>query len=168
MHPHPHPHHDAIWPGVSGQRPLCSHRRRHRLARLAERDEMAVAFSADLAAVEPGERRPQQPLVLGQDLDVPVTQPLEQPRRTLDVAEQQRDGSSRHLSHDIPVPKRSRPVTSIVRLWVEFLQVRGPGSLDPTGQAPPIRTFKVVYWDGMCSATAVRLAASVLRMSADN
>jgi hypothetical protein len=49
-----HPHHRTIRPGVSGQHPLCSHRHRSRLARLAERDEEAAAFRADLAAVEPG------------------------------------------------------------------------------------------------------------------
>jgi len=33
----------------------------------------ASPFRADLAAVEPGERDPQRPLVLGYDLNVPVT-----------------------------------------------------------------------------------------------
>jgi hypothetical protein len=42
MHPHPHPHRTTIGPRVSGQCLLCSHRRRHRLARLAERDEKGL------------------------------------------------------------------------------------------------------------------------------
>jgi hypothetical protein len=39
-----------------GQRPLCGHRRRYRLARLAKRNEKGVAFGADLVAVELDER----------------------------------------------------------------------------------------------------------------
>ena len=50
---------------MGGQRQLCGHRRRHRLARLAKRNEKGVALGADLVAVEPSERGSQQPLVLG-------------------------------------------------------------------------------------------------------
>jgi hypothetical protein len=70
---------------------------------------------------------------------------------------------------NIPVSKRSRPVTSIVRLRVELSQVRGRGRPLPTAQAHrPTRTLNAVVWQRMCSATAVRLAAPVLRVSADN
>jgi hypothetical protein len=55
----------------------------------------------NLAAVVLVERRAQQALMLGKHLGVAATQPRQQPRRTLDVAKQERDGATRKLRHTL-------------------------------------------------------------------
>ena len=57
-----------------------------------ERDEERVALRVDLDAAVPRERVPQHPPVLGQRLRIPLRAELvQQPRRALDVREQEGD-----------------------------------------------------------------------------
>jgi hypothetical protein len=98
--PHPDAQHRAVGPGMGGKHPLPGNGRRHRIAGLGKGNEEGVAFGADLAAVESGEGGPKQPSMLGQDLDVPVAQPLQQPGGPFDVGEQQGDRSGRQPRQD--------------------------------------------------------------------
>jgi hypothetical protein len=90
-HPHAHP---TIC--ERALRLLCS---RGPIVRALERNEERVALRVDLDAVVAPERLPQQPTMVRQDVDVAVTELLEESRRALDVGEEQRDGSGRQLAH---------------------------------------------------------------------
>ena len=112
---HPHAHVDALGPTLRGQRALRAHRGGDRVARPHEGDEERVALGVDLVTVVLVERRPQQALMLGQHLGVAATQPRQQPRRTLDVAEQKRHGATRKLRHTrsyAQSPRRVKRATS--------------------------------------------------------
>jgi hypothetical protein len=87
----------------SGQRRDASDRCALTAAAIAslarEGDEERVTLGMDLATVVLIKRRAQQGLMLAKHLAVAAAQPLQQPRRTLDVAEQKRDGAARKLRH---------------------------------------------------------------------
>ena len=109
---HPHAHVDALGPTLGRKRPLRAHRGGDRVARPREGDEERVALGVDLATVVLVERRAQQALMLGQHLGVAAAQPRQQPRRTLDVAEQKRDGAARKLRHTRSYAQSPPPVKS--------------------------------------------------------
>jgi hypothetical protein len=108
MDPDAHAHLDALRPPLGRQRPLRAHRGRDRVARPCEGDEEGVTLGVDLATVVRVERCAKHALMLGKHLGVAAAQPRQHPRRTLDVAEQKRDGSARKLRHTRSYPQ-SRP-----------------------------------------------------------
>ena len=109
---HPHAHVDALGPTLGRERPLRAHRGGDRVARPREGDEERVTLGVDLATVVLVERRPQQALMLAKHLGVAAAQPRQQPRRTLDVAEQERDGAARKLRHTRSYAQSPPPVKS--------------------------------------------------------
>src|SRR5437867_12398667 len=100
MDAHAHAHVDALGPTPGRKRSLRAHRGGNRVARPRERNEEPVALRIDLATVVLVERLAKHALVLGEDVRIAATQPLQQPRRTLNVTEQKRDGATRKLRHD--------------------------------------------------------------------
>src|SRR5580704_13224211 len=110
MHADPHPDPGAGRPPVRGQRTLDVQRAQHRLRRAAERDEEPIPLHVHLMTAMRGDGRADQPPVLGQNLRIPVPQRLDQPRRALDIAEQERDQPTREPAHPPPPPPAvSRP-----------------------------------------------------------
>jgi hypothetical protein len=99
VHAHAHAHVHAIRPAMGRKRPLRTHRGGDRVARPRERDEERVTLGVHLAAAMLVERRAQQALMLAKHLRVAIAQPRQEPRRALDVAEQERDGATRKLRH---------------------------------------------------------------------
>jgi hypothetical protein len=104
---HPHANVDALRPTLGRQRPLRADRSGDRVARPHERDEERVTLSVDLPAVVLVERRAQQALMLAKHRRVAAAQPRQQPRRTLDVAEQEGHGAAGKLG-DTPSYAQSR------------------------------------------------------------
>jgi hypothetical protein len=72
----------------------------------SERDEEGVALGVDLYAVVPLEGVAQHAPVLGERLRVGVAELVHQPRRALDVGEEEGDGAGRELAHP-PIIRRS-------------------------------------------------------------
>jgi hypothetical protein len=95
MHPHPHVHVVPLWPSTDRKGALPGHCGGDGVARTREHHEEAVALSADLSPAVGLERDTKQAPVLIQQVDIATAQPSEQPRRTLDVAEQEADGAGR-------------------------------------------------------------------------
>ena len=93
MDPDPDAH--RAW--FEGSLSLLSRRDRVRGSR--EGDEEGVALRVDLDARVSLECVPQSPAVLGQDLRIPVSVLVEQPRRAFDVREEEGDRSARQLAH---------------------------------------------------------------------
>src|SRR5262245_21019805 len=73
--------------------------RRDGVSRAREREEEGVALGVDLHATPSGEALAHQSAMVGQDLAVAVTEHLQQRGRALDVAEDERDGSTRQSRH---------------------------------------------------------------------
>jgi hypothetical protein len=97
---HPHLDLDTVRPRVREECELaldCSQERIR--ARARERDEEGVALRIDLVAAVSGERLPEQALVVAHDGSVAIPQLLHEPRRPLDVREDERDGACRRLGH---------------------------------------------------------------------
>src|SRR5437870_13344199 len=95
---------------MSSQGALALNRRRHRVGSAAESDEEGVALRVDLLATMRGEHLPEQSLLVGQQLAVGLAaQPLEQPRRALDVREQEGDGAAQTLRREPPCAQGSLP-----------------------------------------------------------
>jgi hypothetical protein len=149
---HPHAHLDALGPALGRQRPLRAHRSGDRVARPREGDEEAIPLGVDLATVVLVERRPQQAVMLAKHLGVAAAQSRQQQRRTLDVAEQERDGPARKLRHtrsyaQSPPPVKSARPRAVARLARASNRSAGPlmnrpaGIIDPDaperGAAPP-------------------------------
>ena len=91
-----HPHLDAGH--LLGQRPLHIHRRRDRIGRPRERGHHAVALAL-LDGTHPtmsGDTLVDHGVVAGDDRPGRVRRPLPQPRRPLDVGQQERDRACRH------------------------------------------------------------------------
>jgi hypothetical protein len=97
MDTHPYFDRHPFRPVVREQRVLRVHSAVHCVARAPEGDEEGVALRVDLVAVMRGERRPQDPLVLGEHLLVAVAERLHQPRGALDVGEEEGDRAAREL-----------------------------------------------------------------------
>jgi hypothetical protein len=91
-------------PVMARQGPLDLKRAPHRLLRARERHEKRIPLGVHLMAALGGDRGADQPLVLGQNLRVALPQRLDQPRRTLDVGEQERDRAARKLTHAAAAP----------------------------------------------------------------
>ena len=76
----------------------------------SEGDEEGVALGVDLDACVRGERLSQDASVLGEEVGVPVSVLLKEPRRALDVREEERDGADGKLAitrHDYCPSRRS-------------------------------------------------------------
>ena len=95
----PHTTLRAFGPWVLGESALCGDCRQRGVRRLAKSDEEGVALCVDLLAVVLGECGAQDPAVVGEHLAVPVAQQFQQPRRPLDVREEERDGPAREFGH---------------------------------------------------------------------
>jgi hypothetical protein len=95
VNPHSHLHVRAVGPGVSRKRILCSDGARDGILRARKGNEEGVALGIYLAAVELGERRPEQAMVLLEYVRIAGAESLEQARRPLDVGEEERDGAGR-------------------------------------------------------------------------
>ena len=74
----------------------------HRILRACKRDEEGVALRVDLVAAVRRERGAKQPSVVGEHVGVAVAKLLDEPRRALDVGEEEGDGSGRQLPHSRP------------------------------------------------------------------
>ena len=100
---HPHPHWSAC------QADLRIRGSRHCIGRTPERNEESVALRVDLHPVAPQPGLPQHTPVLGKHLRIPVTQLREQPRRPLDVGEEERHRPGRKLGLHPSILSRRAP-----------------------------------------------------------
>ena len=91
VQPHPHPHR------ATRKRDLRLRGGRHCIGRTRESDEEGVALRVDLDPLVPLPSVAQSTAVLGKHLRIPVAQLLEQPRRPLDVGEEERHRPGRKL-----------------------------------------------------------------------
>ena len=92
---HAHPHFDGAW----RERLLTLSSSSQRLDRIGKGIQKRVPLCVDLDAAVSGEGGAQEPAVLGERVDVAVlAQLLDQPRRALDVGEQQTDVPGRQLT----------------------------------------------------------------------
>lgn len=101
MRADPHPHLDTLRrPGGGGEGMLCVLGSRDRIPCPGEGEEKRIAFAVNLPAIVPIENVTEKPPVLLQHRGVGRgSKPLQQSRRPLDIAEQERDrprGLSRH------------------------------------------------------------------------
>jgi hypothetical protein len=101
--------------GALGELRLCFGGSASRLTGVGEDDEEGIALRVNLEPAVAGESRAQDPVVLGERLHIAGPELLEQPRRALDVSEEQGDGSDGKLGH----PAMMRHVAS------EFERRRG-------------------------------------------
>ena len=93
MQTHPHPHRRRQ------QRRLRRFRGTHRSRRVGERAQKRIALRVHLCARVSGHRLSDQLSVLGQDVLVRGAELGEEPRRALDVGEEQSDGAGRQIGH---------------------------------------------------------------------
>jgi hypothetical protein len=80
---------------VVGERLLRRHRRADGLSRLLKRDEELVGATVDLASAGVVDRPPDNGSIPLEHDEVVVTQATDQPRRVLDVGEEERDDAAR-------------------------------------------------------------------------
>src|SRR5262249_61625835 len=90
VQPHPHANRSV------GKRALAIGSRGDRVRRKSEDDEERITLRVDLDAVVLGERLAEPPAMLLQRRSVAGAALLQQPRRTLDVREQQRHATARN------------------------------------------------------------------------
>jgi hypothetical protein len=126
---------------VIRKRTLDRDRRRHRIRSTPEGHEERVTLSVDLLASMRGERLPNQPLLLGQQLAVAgAFELLEQAGGTLDVGEQEGDSAAQTLRRTPPCGKDSSRSAAVlnrairVRLREAKPRRAQPGG-DPTARA---------------------------------
>jgi hypothetical protein len=101
--------------------------RRDRVGCSREGDEEGVALGIDLDAVVPGERSSQRGAVFGEEIGVPGSVFLEEPRGAFDVREEKGDGSGRqfrprHARDDVIGDVRSSTACDarfLSRSWAE-------------------------------------------------
>jgi hypothetical protein len=86
-------------PLMARQGPLDLQRAQHGLLRASERHERGISLRVNLVAALGGDGGADQAPVLGQDLRVALAQRLDQPRRTLDITEQEGDRATRKPLH---------------------------------------------------------------------
>ena len=92
VQPHPHSRLHLARPPFGCERALGRYGRRDRAPRARKDSEQRVAGRVDLGTTPSFDRAPQYlPLLLEQRAVAVTTEPLEQPRRALDVSEQERD-----------------------------------------------------------------------------
>jgi hypothetical protein len=90
-HPHPHRSRDESALGIGrGSDGICGS---------GESDEKGIALRVDLDPAVLSESASQDAPVLGEDVRVPLPELVEQPRRALDVREEEGDGPGRQLGH---------------------------------------------------------------------
>jgi len=99
MNAHPDPDGRVGRPLMAGQRPLDLQRAQDRLLRARERHEERVTLGVNFVTGLPGNGRPDQAPVIGQNLDVLLPQRLDQPGRTFDIGEQEGNRAAREVSH---------------------------------------------------------------------
>ena len=100
MYAHPHPDRQSFGPLGGCQRVLRLRRSRNRLDGTFERDEEGITLVVHLVATVAIKGVPQQPPMQLQRPAVPLRpQPLQQPRRSLDVGEQHRHRADRLDGH---------------------------------------------------------------------
>ena len=97
---HPYTYLDAFRPGVSGECTLARNGGRDRILDAGEGGKEGVALCVNLVTAGLLESRPQQSPVIVEELAVRITQPLEQPRRPLDVSEEECDRSARSWRYE--------------------------------------------------------------------
>jgi hypothetical protein len=88
-----------LGPAVIRQRALGCEGRREGVPRPPERDEEGVALGVDLVAAGLLEGVAKESLMVGEERSIVVAESPQQPRGTLDVAEEKGDRSGRELSH---------------------------------------------------------------------
>ena len=81
------------------QRKLALYRSEDCVARARERDEEGIPLRVHLVAAVGSERLAQQPLVVREHLSVAIPQLLDEPRRALDVREEEGDCAARKVRH---------------------------------------------------------------------
>ena len=86
-------------PGMGTKGELTLDCGQQRLTRARERDEERIALRVDLVAAVGVERLPEQALMVAEDRAVVITQPLHQPRRSLDVREKEGDDAGGWIDH---------------------------------------------------------------------
>ena len=91
------------------ERPLGVGRSTQRVGRAREGDKERVALRVDLDAAVSGEGVAQDPTVLSENAGVGVAELVKEPRRALDVGEEEGDGAGRELTH------RDRRIARAVR-----------------------------------------------------
>ena len=99
---HPHPDRLPLGPVVRREGELARRGAVERVTRTLEGEEERVALCVDLDAAVHGERRAQQLPVGGQGVVVADAEESREPRRPLDVREEERDGSLRKFRHVVP------------------------------------------------------------------
>ena len=109
-----HPNNDrAVFEGVPRFRGS-----RNCIGGARKRDEEGIPLSVDLDARVPRECVPQYPSVLGEQVGIGCPMLLEEPRRALDIGEEEGDGSAREVAHGSILelaPPRSLPLESDYR-----------------------------------------------------
>jgi hypothetical protein len=96
---HSHAHLTVPGPFVSRQGALGCNSRCQRPFGAGKCKEERVALIVDLSTLVRVRRLPEDARVLGENAAVPLSELLEQPRRALDVCEEESDGPLRELSH---------------------------------------------------------------------
>ena len=96
---HAHPQADAVRPRRASASPRCPvAAAATAFARPREHGEERVALAVHLAPARCGEGLAHDPVVLREDAAPPVAELLQQPRRALDVGEEEGDGAARELA----------------------------------------------------------------------
>ena len=108
--PHPDPELAAVRPCVVRQGALAVARCDDRVARAGEADEEGVTLRVDLVPLERGEGLAQEPSVIVEHGGVRLgAEVSKQPRRALDIGEQEGDGPGGALAHRRMMPRRPCP-----------------------------------------------------------
>lgn len=97
MDPHPDPEGKTAEPRVSRKSALRVRGRSHGVLRATEGDEERVALGPDLDAAVLLDGGAYQPMMLLERLGVSVAELLQEPRRPLDIGEEEGDRSGREL-----------------------------------------------------------------------
>ena len=96
---HADPDLGAVGPLVRCQGTLCCDGRRQRRAGTSEHEEEGVTLAGDLVSPAGLHGRPEDAVMLREQVAVSVSEPRQQTCRTFDVREQEGDGSLRELGH---------------------------------------------------------------------
>ena len=95
-----------------GHRALCRHRGGDTVPRGRERDEAAVAGRVDLGPAVPLDDVAQQPTLVVQEVAVAIAQHADQAGRSLEIREEERDGTGGQCgqgsSHGAPIVPATR------------------------------------------------------------
>ena len=92
-------HLDVARPVTGGDQALRLDRSEQRRAGAREGEEQPVAGRVDLGPIVLRERRPEDPVMFGQQAAVTVAEGLEEGGGSLDIGEQEGDGPSRETTH---------------------------------------------------------------------